>query len=135
MQPKEFEILAILCKEKKPLSLVDIRNLHPELNKNTLAQTLAKLYKDGWIEAVSYGKSNKTLCRLFAPTKEAKARILNQYTEVINDVSVIVPKAELCMALLKSDKDKKAAYKEMIHLQNMLNAYIKENSIYKPNED
>lgn len=128
MNSKENEILSIFCRAEKPLSLTDLKSLHPELNKNTLAHVLSTLKAKGLIDVVDYGMSNKTICRLYAPTTLAKEQILNQFTKSIDTIKGICSKVDICMAILNTGINKEIDTQEMTRLRNILNAHLDKNT-------
>lgn len=128
MKPKEFELLKILCRSDQPLSLPDIMERHPDLNKNTTAVTLNNLLNQGWIEVAGHGKSNKTICREYVPTAEARNRMINHLAEDFHDISDIFSMADFCMALLKKGNSRNSKA-EISRLKNMLDDFIRENNI------
>ena len=128
MKPKEFELLKILCRSDQPLSLPEILERHPDLNKNTTAVTLNNLLNQGWIEVAGHGMSNKTICREYIPTAEARNRVINQFADRFSNRSDIFSTADFCMALLKKGSGKNSKT-EINRLKNMLDEFIQDNNI------
>jgi len=131
MNPKEIEVLKILMHAEEPMSLPDFFKVEPALVKSTVAAALAKLLREGNIEVVGIAYSGKAICRTYRPTAQAKDALQNSITSGYNGISEFVSIPEMCMSLLKLNKDPKTAKEELAELKKLLDQYEKENGFGK----
>ncbi|MBD5459913.1 MAG: hypothetical protein HDR26_03065 [Lachnospiraceae bacterium] len=129
INPKESEVLKILLRSEKPLSLPTILSSHPSLIKSTVAAALAKLLKENMIEVVGIEHSGKAICRTYRPTQKSRETFLQNFTDFYSDIMDIIPKADLCMSLLTLNKDPQKAKEELAQLRAMLDKYEQENHL------
>ncbi len=126
MNPKELEVLKLLLRSDKPLSLPDLLSIAPSMVKSTTAAALAKLLKEGCIEVAGIGHSGKVICRNYRPAESAKKLLLDDFIKSYNSISDIISKTDVCLTLLSDGKNPKAAEKEPAQLRAMLEQYEKE---------
>lgn len=129
MNPKELEVLKVLLHSDIPLSLPDILKLHPTMVKSTVAATLAKLLKEEMIEVAGIGHSGRVICRTYRPTKQSQDVLIQNFAKDYNDISDIVSKVDLCLSLLKMNKDPEKAKEEIAMLRAMLDKFERENGL------
>lgn len=125
MNPKELEVLKILIHARTSMSLADFLSKEPTLIKSTVAAALAKLLKIGMIEVAGISRSGKVLCRTYLPTTAAREFILQYYTKEFSSISDIVPNADMCIALLRGNKNPQKVREEIARLKEMLREYEK----------
>lgn len=65
---KEQEILEVFWEEGKALSVKDVINSNPALNKNTVAALVKKLNDKGYLQVDSIQKVAKTFAQYYVPT-------------------------------------------------------------------
>lgn len=135
MNQREVDVLNILWGSEIPLSLTDILNINPDLVKSTVAAILAKLLKEQLIEVAGITYSGKVLCRTYRPTAISKEKIVSSLTENYNKVSNIIPQSTFVASILRLNRDKEKAKKEIAQLRAMLDEFEKENNIQSVNEE
>ncbi len=127
MNPKEIEVLKMLMYSDKPMALPDFLVKEPTLVKSTVAAALAKLLREGNIEVVGIAYSGKAICRTYVATAHAKEALEQNILSGYNEVSDFVSIPDMCIALLKMNKDPKTAKGELSELKKLLDEYEKEN--------
>jgi len=126
MNPKELEVLQIILHSDQPVGLPDILNQNPTLVKSTVAAALAKLLKDEMIEVGGIGRSGKVICRTYVATSRARDFLINNFTTTYEPLSTVIPASNLCVSLLRVNKDAQKAKEELALLRTMLDEYEKE---------
>lgn len=129
MNPKESEILKILLRSDKPLSLPSILKTYPALVKSTVAAALAKLLKNEYIEVAGIDHSGNAICRTYHPTQKGRDAFLQNFMDSYSSITDIVSKTDLCVSLLKLNKDPQRAKEELARLRGMLDQYERENHL------
>ena len=129
MNPKELEVLKLLLRSENPMSLPDILNVQPTLVKSTTAASLAKLLKDELIEVAGIGHSGKVICRTYRPTEHSRKFLAENMVKDFNSVSDLISKSDLCMCLLRANKDPEASKRDVAQIRAMLDQYEKENNL------
>lgn len=78
---KEQEILDVFWRLEKPLSVKDITENNPKLNKSTVAVLVRKLNKNGYLEVDSIKKVSKTFAQYYVPTISKEEFITKDFTK------------------------------------------------------
>lgn len=129
LNPKELEVLQIIARSETPLGLPDILAQNPAMVKSTVAAALAKLLKEELIEVGGIGRSGKVICRTYLPTERTKEILLGTLTTAYSQISDIISASDLCVCLLRMNKDTQKAKEELTQLRAMLDEYEKETGL------
>ncbi len=78
---KEQEILDVFWRLEKPLSVKDITENNPKLNKSTVAVLVRKLNENGYLEVDSIKKVSKTFAQYYVPTISKEEFITKDFTK------------------------------------------------------
>lgn len=78
---KEQEILDVFWRLEKPLSVKDITENNPKLNKSTVAVLVRKLNKNGYLEVDSIQKVSKTFAQYYVPTISKEEFLIKDFTK------------------------------------------------------
>lgn len=107
---KEYDIMTIFWNETESLSLHNLVEKYPALNKNTTQALLKKLLKMNYIQVAEIGYSNTVLTRKYV----AK---LTQYEYFNRNLSKDTAYQIALEFIKNADEDQKAALKEALNLQ------------------
>lgn len=77
---KEQEVLDVFWKMEKPLSVKDITETNPSLNKSTVAILVRKLHEKGYLKVDSIQKVAKTYAQYYIPTLSKEEFITKDFT-------------------------------------------------------
>lgn len=105
---KEYDLMSVFWNSEHALSLHDINEKHPELNRNTVQAVLKKLLKNEYIEVAEIGYSKTVLTRKYIAKLEQQ-----DYIE-----QTLSPKAALKIALNYINKNADA--KDITKLEKAL---------------
>ena len=78
---KEQEVLDVFWKMEKPLSVKDITENNPSLNKSTVAVLVRKLNEKGYLKVDSIQKVAKTYAQYFVPTISKEEFLTKDFTK------------------------------------------------------
>ena len=129
MNPKDLEVLKLILRSETPMALPDVLNAKPSLVKSTTAASLAKFLREGLIEVAGIGHSGKVICRTYRATKHAQEFLTENMVKDFCEVNDLISKADLCMCLLRMNKDPETSQKELAEIRAALDKFEKENHI------
>ena len=78
---KEQEILDVFWRLEKPLSVKDITENNPKLNKSTVAVLVRKSNENGYLEVDSIKKVSKTFAQYYVPTISKEEFLTKDFTK------------------------------------------------------
>lgn len=107
LNDREFDVLNILWKFKKPMTSTDIVNEMRGLTQSTVIAVLRKLLKDELVEVNGVTHSGKVLSRTYCPTEKSKEVLLNDFIELYQKFRSVVPADQLAQEILKAGENKK----------------------------
>ncbi len=120
MNPRELDVLNILWKSDAPLTSTDIVNGGPDLTQSTVIAVLRKLLKAELIEVCGVTHSGKVLSRTYRPTEASRQMILQNFTDSYANFRNVIPKADICAAIMQIDDNPVQTKKEIERLKVML---------------
>lgn len=101
LNEREFDVLNILWKFKKPMTSTDIVNEMRGLTQSTVIAVLRKLLKNELVRVEGVTHSGKVLSRTYRPTEESREVLLNDFIELYQKFSAVVPADQLANEILK----------------------------------
>lgn len=128
MNKKEIDVLKVLWKSQKPMSLADIVNNCEGLSKSSVNTILARLLKEKQIEVAGITYSGKVLSRTYRPTEASKNKVLQEISGDMEYLSDIIPETAFFASFLGMF-GKKASAEEIKKLESILEEYKRENQI------
>ena len=78
---KEQEVLDVFWEMEKPLSVKDITENNPSLNKSTVAILVRKLHEKGYLKVDSIQKVAKTYAQYYVPTVSKEEFLTKDFTK------------------------------------------------------
>lgn len=123
LNPRELDVLNILWKMAEPLTSTDIVNEQRGLTQSTVIAVLRKLLKDNLVEVAGVTHSGKVLSRTYRPTEESKDVILKHFADDYAHFQNVVPKSQLCAAVLAIKQEPEQMKKEIAKLKDILTKY------------
>lgn len=123
LNPRELDVLNILWKKAEALTSTDIVNEQRGLTQSTVIAVLRKLLKDNLVEVAGVTHSGKVLSRTYRPTEESKDVILQHFADDYAHFQNVVPKSQLCAAVLAIEQEPEQMKKEIAKLKDILTKY------------
>lgn len=124
LNPRELDVLNILWKKyDEALTSTDIVNEQRGLTQSTVIAVLRKLLKDNLVEVAGVTHSGKVLSRTYRPTEESKDVILENFAKQYAQFENVVPKSQLCEAILAVEQEPEQMKKEIAKIKALLTKY------------
>lgn len=120
MNPRELDVLNILWKSEAPLTSTDIVNGGQGLTQSTVIAVLRKLLKAELIEVCGVTHSGKVLSRTYRPTEASRELILQNFKDSYASFRNVIPKADICVAIMQVDDNPAQAKEDIAKLKAML---------------
>lgn len=125
MNPRELDVLNILWKSEAPLTSTDIVNGGQGLTQSTVIAVLRKLLKAELIEVCGVTHSGKVLSRTYRPTEASRELILQNFKDSYASFRNVIPKADICAAIMQVDDNPAQAKEDIAKLKAMLAEFEK----------
>ena len=129
MNKTEKEILMSLLRSEEALSLSDLSKMHPEILKNTISSSLAKLLREEYIEVDSIVQVKKVFGRTYRPTKAGRNAILQYVSADVAKVSCFVEFADLFASFYNISNKRKLTQEDVSQLKDMLHEFELEHNL------
>lgn len=120
LNPRELDVLNILWKFNKDMTSTDIVNEQRGLTQSTVIAVLRKLLKDDLVEVAGVTHSGKVLSRTYRPTANSKEVIKNNFKNEYANFKNVIPKSDLCAAILGVEQDKEEMKSEISKLKKVI---------------
>ena len=128
LNPRELDVLNILWKKRdEALTSTDIVNEQRGLTQSTVITVLRKLLNDNLVEVAGVTHSGKVLSRTYRPTKKSQNIILDNFISVYVNFIDIIPKSDLCTAILSVEQSPDQMRSEVSKLKEILDGHKKKN--------
>lgn len=105
LNDREFDVLNILWKIQEPMTSTDIVNEMRGLTQSTVIAVLRNLLKNNLVEVSGVTHSGKVLSRTYRPTEKSREVILNDFVELYERFSAVVPADQLVKEILKTGQN------------------------------
>ena len=123
LNPRELDVLNILCNAVNPMTSTDIVNEQKGLTQSTVIAVLRKLLKDGLVEVTGVTYSGKVLSRTYRPTEESKKVIMDFFVDGYFNFNNVISKSDICAAILEIEQNPDQMRSEISKLMEILDGY------------
>lgn len=127
LNSREIDVLNILWKTNEPMTSTNIVNEQRGLTQSTVIAVLRKLLKDNLVEVAGVTHSGKVLSRTYRPTKKSRKIIMDNFVGAYENFINIIPKSDLCAAILEIEQNPDQMKSEVSKLKKILTDYEKKN--------
>ena len=120
LNPRELDVLNILWKTNEEMTSTDIVNEQKGLTQSTVIAVLRRLTQEHLVEVVGVTHSGKVLSRTYRPTEESKEVIMRNFAEDYANFKNVIPKSDLCAAILGIEQSPEQMKTEIAKLKKIL---------------
>ena len=92
---RELQILGIICRADKPVTMKDIIAIDPNMKMGTVIDTVTKLLDRELINVSGTEMSYKTVTRKFVPSDKARDFIKGYISDIYSCFMPYIPKEEI----------------------------------------